>query len=505
MRPTPPRPALPLRTLLTALALAGGAHAQVSYNPGATSYPWSDSAGNTFNNSLSAVMSQQSIYQNQLTTQIIQNNMQSSMTMNLMMQQAMLSDLQLQAAREERGRAVIAAGRATLLFTPQPYEPPLAQWAQQAKTSVERKRWEYAEQVRVWNDAVKRYGAQQGDMSHVLATASVLAYEGYTGMRASAAAWQARRAEIARTFLADAAYQGYSAQDKAQLANDLRLAGYYVFERQESQRTGDRTWLERAKQEGAAFLDRWWTSDTRGRTDADDSAADLARHGSTPAPVLARVPGGTPYLSSGATKAAVPALAPPPQAARSLSLGEAAARTSFRRSGVMLADLLLRNAPQEGQTQARESAELARNLIGLARDSMGRNTGVDLPVDNVARSLGYAFASLYQVALAQPGRPLEAKPGRLGGQVDYVSNFRRKMALALASSPGFTDLGDADKQMYSEMLLYLSTFPAVLYLDAQEGGRVEEQQLAVELAQALFQTLFGTRAGEFDFGPLERG
>ncbi|WP_216321876.1 hypothetical protein [Deinococcus aestuarii] len=342
MRPTPPRPPRPLLTLLTAMTLAGAAHAQVSYNPGATSYPWSDSAGNTFNNSLSAVMSQQNIYQNQLTTQIIQNNMQSSMSMNLMMQQAMLSEMQLQAAREERGKAVIAAGRATLLFTPQPYEPPLAQWAEQAKTSVERKRWEYAEQMRVWNDAVKRYGAKPDDLSHLLATASVLAYEGYTGMRASAAAWKARRAEIARTFLADAAYQGYSAQDKAGLANDLRLAGYSVFERQEYQRTGDRTWLERAKQEGAAFLDRWWTSDTRGRTDADDSAANLARHGAAPAPVLARVPGGTPSVSGGATKAP-PA---PTQAARPLSLGEAVSRTSFRRSGVLLADLLLGDTSQ---------------------------------------------------------------------------------------------------------------------------------------------------------------
>lgn len=402
-------------------------------------------------------------------------------------------------AQLQRGQQIIKAGKATTLFKPIPFTAQYAEWAKNDGTSVERKKWEYAEQMKIWNEAAKRYGANLNDYAHIQALAGLVAYEGYTGLRPSQNAWKAQAAAVRNVLLNDPYWQGMTNQVKAERANDLSLSGYSVFERQEHQRTGDKNWLERAKVHASSTLGRLWRSTTQGLSVAEDFVRVISKYGSTLAPVIARWNKPTPYANVSSSPASPVKAVDPVATAPSLTIKEAIARTTFRRSTdtVVPAQMAkLAKTPQEAQ----QIKKLVTQFITMAREQLAENRAAEMPVDNVARVTAYAFGYLYLIGSATPGQAMNDIPTPITTQ--KLVSLSRKVALGLASQPNFLKLSDLEKQQYAEMLLLMPTFLAGAYSVAQEEGNVDMQRGAIEMARGSFKEIFGVLPQEFDFSGL---
>lgn len=127
---------------------------------------------------------------------------------------------------------------------------------------------------------------------------------------------------------------------------------------------------------------------------------------------------------------------------------------------------------------------------------MAQTPNTSFPIDNVARSLTYAFATLYQLGSAQPGQPLNGVSATT--TIEVLTAFTQRSAQLLASNANFLALSDREKQEYSETLLFMPTFALLTYVAGYDKGDVERQQQAVTLARTNFKTLFGAFPEEFD-------
>ncbi len=201
-----------------------------------------------------------------------------------------LSGEELQA---RRGQRLIKAGRATLKFPmrawPSNYwmantrvntSVPAAQDRRTRSSGMQLQRAEFARQVKV-------HGAQWGDMADMMAIATVIAVESYTGRKVNNAGFRAQSAIWRRAWLKDAYFQGRTVADKQKFyEGQILLGGTYPWWLRNVK--GDRA---NAKKHAARFFDEWYKDKTPGLL--RDYVKYLTGNGSDVRLASAPVPAGT--------------------------------------------------------------------------------------------------------------------------------------------------------------------------------------------------------------------
>lgn len=418
--------------LLPSLALAPFAPAQ-----------FRDSVGYNYNNTNSALIGT-----------IIQNNIRANMMRN-----ALFGSRTIVA---NGGRRVKPMGGPPAAFQPRPF--PLEKWLKTWSGGDPAKRKEfYAEWVQqkaIWQGETKARGTKPNDLAQVMATAFVLAYEGYTGDRASPAAYQRMVGEFRSGFAKDAGLRAMDSLRKNELVEGALLESTDSVMRRRRGASGD---VEKAREVAGRFLDRWWDEKRDGAVRVVSSAG--------PAPKTPAAP----------------------------SFENAIQLTNFRRvSPTLLPEKLAKTLPNPEHRPMAES--VSRRLLSQVRAALQANGAGDVPVDNVGRGLTYALMMLHTVALSTPGK--EVGEGVRGPTRDQTVAVRRKLMMNLATNDELRRMSDRDKQEMTETLYFLPAFTELLFRAGREKGDLKAQRAAKDTARKCFVAFFGKAPETIDFAKL---
>ncbi len=427
--------------------------------------------------------------------QMIQNNMAMSNAMT----QIFLNDMarrQLVAARqtkarEARGRALIARGRAFVSFPMR--AAPVSSWLDGwAKADPKRGRagayQEWLAQSTIWKQEAKARGARLGDMADMMALAFVLSAEGYSGKRINNAGWARMSHDFRRVWLRDANYQGFSTLEKQQKYEEIMLSGSWAaYERREGARRGDAGRLAIARKTGGDFLDAYWTSDNKKQRDADNALQTLAPFAAAkptrakapvaPARIAVRPASVKPAASQRAAVAA-----PPRTTSVSLTPEQAVERTLFARGDDLLPDVL--SAREEPLHRAGVRANYAR-FLATGRERMHSIFGARKGKESVADALTYAFLTIYTASKTTSGNISQA-----GFTPTNLQGLFRQVALRLGNDADFAARSARDKQLVYESAILTATLVGALNGEAARTGSATDAQNA-RAAGAAMQKLLG--------------
>ncbi|RYG36162.1 hypothetical protein EON81_10610 [bacterium] len=348
-----------------------------------------------------------------------------------------------------------------------PRTPPVQKWLDNWSAGDSAKRRssydEYLKQKAIWQAETKARGTKPNDLSQVMATAFVLAYEAYTGRRASETGYKKMVEEFRTGFRKDAGLRTASNDRKNEIAEDAMLgATDAVMRRRGGQIATDPDRIAKAKEVSGKFLDRWWDEKREG------AVALLDAKGSAPA--------------------AKPGKGP--------TFAQALKMTSFKRvAPTVLPESLGKNLPQKENRAMAE--KVSRQVLQDVRQGLQKNGAGDVPVDNVARGFTYALMMLHTVALSSPGKPLGEGVSIL--ERDQVVALRKRLAIGLAARPEMRTMSDREKQELTETLYFLPAFTEMLYQAGLKQGDTKAQTAACDTARQIFQTYFGMAPEAFRF------
>lgn len=412
--------------------------------PGLAPAQYTDSIGYNYNNANSALIGT-----------MIQNNIRANMMRN-----ALFGSRAMYGA--SGGRRVKPMGGPPTFFKPRPY--PVEKWLQNwSGGDPQKRRASYAEWVQqktIWQNEVKARGTKPNNLAQVMATAFVLAYEGYTGQRAPTAGYQKMVEEFQKGFVKDAGLRAMDNVRKNELAEGAILNSTDSVMRRRRGNSGD---TERAREVAGQFLDRWWDE----KREAAVKLVSNAGH--------------------------APATATPASFESALRL------TNFRRvSPTVLPEKLAKSLPNADQRSMAES--VSRRVLSEVRAGLEANGAGDVPVDNVGRGLTYALMMLHTVSLSSPGQ--EVGKGVRGPTRDQVVAVRKKLLVNLAGNPELRKMSDRDKQEMTEMLYFLPAFTELLYRAGSAKGDLKAQRTAKDTARKCFVNFFGKNPESIDFAKL---
>ncbi|MGV3617858.1 MAG: DUF6683 family protein [Fimbriimonas sp.] len=432
---------MPNRKLLLPLLIAIPAIAPAQFT---------DSVGFSYNNANSALIGT-----------MIQNNIRANM-----MRSALMGSRVHYTAGGRRSRPM---GGRPASFQPRPY--PVEKWLEGWSGGDPQKRKaayaEWVQQKAIWQNEVKARGTKPNDLAHVMATAFVLAYEAYTGNRASTTGYRHMVAEFQTGFAKDAGLRSADNVRKNEIAETAILESTdAVMRRRGGRVANDPARIEKAKEVSGRFLDRWWDEKRTG-------AVKLLSGKGYEAP------------------------APVPHAP--VSFANAVKLTSFHRvSPTVLPEKLEKTLPNPEHRQM--AGTVTRRLLAEVRKGLEINGAGDVPVDNVGRGLTYALLMLHNVALSSPGK--EVGQGVRGPSRDQVVALRKRLMVNLAANPELRQMSDREKQEMTETLYFLPAFTELLYRAGREKGNLEAQRTARNVARKSFQSFFGTTPETIDFAKL---
>lgn len=158
------------------------------------------------------------------------------------------------------GQSRIKSGKATTRFTRGTF--PTDYWVKQCGGTTPEKRKqclaEFAVQKELWAQEARNRNADTNDMAQALGLAFVLAWEGQTGEKPTAAQYKGITQDFRTMLLKDALYQGMSASDRqTYFEGQMINATDSVRLLREGQQTGDTATLQKAHDSGKKYTNIW--------------------------------------------------------------------------------------------------------------------------------------------------------------------------------------------------------------------------------------------------------
>lgn len=392
---------------------------------------------------------------------------------------------------KQRGTLLIESGRATLTFAARPF--PLGQymkttWSGNGDNAVKRRNYaEWLQQDALWKAEMRARGAQTNNVADVLSVALVMAFEAATGRRVNTQGYKQVNDDFRSFFLTKAAaFQGYSAREKQEFVEGITVR---VTNALRQRRAGH---LEKAQNEGRAFLDSWADNKSEG-------ALQLLTPLSSAAPAPPRVVrrASAPPLPTPAPTPTRPVASPAAPAAPQITDAQADAIVRYKPvASSVLPDVLI----QATNTPAGERADTFRlyeTLLDAGRNKMNafyRASFEPIPneQEDVSIALAYALMVFHTSVKTDSGNVSDA-----GWTPQNVAALSRRLTATLAGNPEFAHQSARQKQQMYETAVLLSTMVSVM------NGDVKTRDRARQLARQGTQKLIGVSLDDVKLTPTD--
>ena len=381
------------------------------------------------------------------------------------------SAAQMQSAR---GQRLIHQGRAATTFPTRPW--PTAYWMAHTivDTSISAaedrrirssgmllQRTQFAKQV-------SQRGARWGDMSDMIAVATVIAVEAYTGQPVSNAGFQAQRRIWSRAWLKDADFQGRTAASKQQLYEELLLGGTYPWYLRSVNKDA-----AGARKQAAHFLDEWYRDKAAGVIKV---YAKYSANGAKGAPETALAAPAPPNPEMPVSSVTAPA---------PMTMAQAVPLARFKAAPtLLLPDLLAKKESAESQEKSRKRYE---TLLNAGRERM-QNIFTPGPQgeESVADALTFALMTLYTVSKTPSGNISEA-----GFTPVNARGLNQQITLLLARDPKFRAQSKEQRQKMYESAVLIAVMVGAINGEAQQKKDAALRENARVSANQWLQSLLG--------------
>lgn len=144
-----------------------------------------------------------------------------------------------------------------------------------------------------------------------------------------------------------------------------------------------------------------------------------------------------------------------------------------------------------------KTAQVCGWCLRMGREDLLKNPHANLPPDNVARALAYAFISWHDLAVTRNGE----KVGQRGQQISVAQAdaLRMQIAKVLSADPQFRAKSNRQKQELYEVLLIMTTLTQLTYGIGLQKNSVEIQELARGMARDNIKALLGVKPEKMRF------